>query len=142
MKIIFITLCMNLLCWQIGIAQIIINPGFQKGNTTGWIFTNPAYYHQTKEPGYAVSVIQDVSKKGNFVARISSTGRSQWGQLKQVVSYKPTDSLEKIRLSALVKLKDVQTGSAGIMVRVMGGNSDFGLAEKSLTGSTEWTRIN
>ena len=141
MKIAFITLCINLLCWQFAQAQTIKNAGFQSGNLTGWTFTNPAYYHQAKEPGYTVSVVKDAFRKGGYVARVSSTGHSQWGQLKQNVVYKPTDTLEKMRLSAYVKLKDIKTGSAGMMVRALGGGSDFGISEKSLRGTTGWTYI-
>jgi len=122
-------------------AQLIRNPDFETGDSSGWRFTNPASFGRSKEPGYVFSIDKDASGDHGYVARLSSTGNSVWAQISQRIPYKATDSIEKFRLTASIKLSGVNSGEAGLSARLLRGKQSIGYFQQSLSGDTGWTTI-
>lgn len=122
-------------------AQVLKNAGFETGTTSGWTFISPAYYGFAKDPGYKASIVKDASRKEGYVAKLTSTGKSQWGQLRQRVAYTPIDSFERVRVSGYVKVEGVANGSAGISIWESVGEVMFGASDSSLHGTKGWTKI-
>ncbi len=124
-------------------AQVLKNAGFETGTILGWTFTNPAFFGFAKDLGYNVSVVKDASRRLSYVAKLTNTGEGEWGALRQVVAYTPTDSFERVRLSGYVKVTGVTKGSAGLLVKGSIGGVLTGMGDSSLrgTGTTGWTKM-
>lgn len=123
-----------------GLAQSIKNSGFDTGDLSGWRFETPATYGP-QEAGYTCGVIKDSLDQNNFILQLASTQNSQWCQVKQGISYKPTDSTERLQLSARVKLEHAGSGSAGLMIRAYGNGKDYGLKTANLDQDMGWTNL-
>lgn len=121
-------------------AQSVKNGGFETGDTSGWKFETPATYG-AREAGYVCHVVKDTVTNQNFVLQLTSIQNNQWCQLKQSVAYKPTDSIERLQVSASVRLQHTGKGTAGIMMRTFGNGKDYGIKGIDLDKDTGWATL-
>ena len=122
-------------------TQTIKNGDFETGNITAWEVSNPSTFNQSASAGYAFTITNDPAKQNNTVVHLSSTVNSQWFQFRQRLAYRATDILEKLRLSADVKIKSKQFASANLSARVLKATKSYGLFETSLIDNHDWQRI-
>lgn len=124
-----------------GASQTIQNAGFEKGDTSGWVFTNPAYYKTATDPGYTCTVVRD-AEEGKCAAQLANTGQGIWCQLRQKIFYSPAADLEKVRLSAYVKTKGIHKGFATLSVRPSRKGKPLPFTEGTkMDGTQGWKRI-
>ena len=122
-------------------TQQLINGDFETGNADSWKFSTPATSNPSQKPGYVFTIDRDAAKGNSFVGHYKSLDNAFWCQIRQKVGYKPTDSLEKIRLRSSVKFKKGIAGTATVAARALQGNQSFGFFEQVLVADTGWTPV-
>ena len=122
-------------------TQQLLNGNFETGTADSWKFSTAASVNPLLKPGYTFTIDRDTSKGNSLVGHYKSGDNAFWCQLRQKVGYKPTDSLEKIRLRASVKFKKGMAGTASVAARALQGNQSFGFFEQVLVADTAWTPV-
>jgi hypothetical protein len=131
----------TLLVFLQGQSQAIQNAGFEKGDTSKWVFASAAYNKFAKDAGFTFTIVSE-AKEGKFSARLFNTGQGIWCELKQRVYYKPTAHLEKVRLSAYVKTKDNHTGYVSLLIRPIRNGKLLPITEGiRIDSSPSWTKL-
>jgi hypothetical protein len=124
-----------------GILVKLENPGFN-----GWMISDTCpdkwlCSQHAGEPSFIF--VQDTNERieGSSSLRIERTGSQPWGSLKQVVDKEPLLG-RRVKLSAMVKLKEVTELGAGLIIITNASlPNQAPMYSKYVPGTSDWHRL-